>query len=59
MNKKNSLILALDVVSADKAMNLTELLVDHFDAIKTAIPHPPCRPGIVEEISSSPRSSPT
>jgi len=38
MNKKNSLILALDVVSRDKAMNLTELLVDHFDAIKIGYP---------------------
>jgi len=53
MNKKNSLILALDVVSRDKAMNLTELLVDHFDAIKIGYPlilHAGL--GIVEEISS-------
>ena len=53
MNKKNSLILALDVVSRDKALNLTEMLVDHFDAIKVGYPlilHAGL--GIVEEISS-------
>ena len=53
MKKKNSLILALDVVSRDKALNLTELLVDHFDAIKVGYPlilHAGL--GIVEEISS-------
>ncbi|MFZ3112188.1 MAG: orotidine-5'-phosphate decarboxylase, partial [Methanothrix sp.] len=53
MNKKNSLILALDVVSRDKALNLTELLVDYFDAIKVGYPlilHAGL--GIVKEISS-------
>jgi len=53
MKKKNSLILALDVVSRDKALNLTELLVDHFDAIKVGYPlilHAGL--GIVKEISS-------
>ena len=53
MNKKNSLILALDVVSRDKALNLAELLVDYFDAIKVGYPlilHAGL--GIVEEISS-------
>lgn len=53
MKKKNSLILALDVVSRDRALNLTELLVDHFDAIKVGYPlilHAGL--GIVEEISS-------
>ena len=53
MNKKNSLILALDVVSRDKALNLTEMLVDHFDAIKVGYPlilHAGL--GIVKEISS-------
>jgi len=53
MNKKNSLILALDVLSRDKALELTEQLVDHFDAIKVGYPlilHAGL--GIVEEISS-------
>ena len=53
MNKKNSLILALDVVSRDKALSLAELLVDYFDAIKVGYPlilHAGL--GIVEEISS-------
>ncbi|MGV8088705.1 MAG: orotidine-5'-phosphate decarboxylase, partial [Methanothrix sp.] len=53
MNKKNSLILALDVVSRDKALNLAELLVDYFDAIKVGYPlilHAGL--GIVKEISS-------
>ena len=47
------MILALDVVSRDKALNLTELLVDHFDAIKVGYPlilHAGL--GIVKEISS-------
>lgn len=53
MKKKNSLILALDVLSRDKALELTEQLVDHFDAIKVGYPlilHAGL--GIVEEISS-------
>lgn len=53
MNKKNSLILALDVLSRDKALELTEQLVDHFDAIKVGYPlilHAGL--GIVKEISS-------
>jgi orotidine-5'-phosphate decarboxylase len=53
MNKKNSLILALDVLSRDKALELTEQLVDHFDATKVGYPlilHAGL--GIVEEISS-------
>ncbi len=53
MNKNNSLILALDVVSRDKALNLAELLVDYFDAIKVGYPlilHAGL--GIVKEISS-------
>ncbi|MEL6049824.1 orotidine-5'-phosphate decarboxylase [Methanothrix soehngenii] len=53
MNKKNSLILALDVVSRDKALSLAELLVDYFDAIKVGYPlilHAGL--GIVKEISS-------
>ncbi len=53
MNKKNSLILALYVLSRDKALELTEQLVDHFDAIKVGYPlilHAGL--GIVEEISS-------
>jgi orotidine-5'-phosphate decarboxylase len=47
------LILALDVLSRDKALELTEQLVDHFDAIKVGYPlilHAGL--GIVEEISS-------
>lgn len=53
MKKKNSLILALDVLSRDKALELTEQLVDHFDAIKVGYPlilHAGL--GIVKEISS-------
>ena len=47
------MILALDVLSRDKALELTEQLVDHFDAIKVGYPlilHAGL--GIVEEISS-------
>ncbi len=53
MNKKNSIILALDVVSRDRALELTEKLGEYFDAIKVGYPlilHAGL--GIVEEISS-------
>ncbi len=54
MNQKTSLILALDVLSRDLALELTEKLGDCFDAIKIGYPlilHAGL--GIVEEISSS------
>jgi len=54
MNHKSSLILALDVLSRDKALELTEKLGEYFDAIKIGYPlilHAGLV--IVEEISSS------
>ena len=54
MNQKTSLILALDVLSRDKALELAELLIDCFDAIKIGYPLIlDAGIGIVEEISSS------
>ena len=38
MNRKTSLILALDVVSRDRALLLADLLKDYFDAIKIGYP---------------------
>ena len=53
MNKKSSLILALDVLSRDEALRLSEQLGSYFDAIKIGYPlilHAGL--GIVGEISS-------
>lgn len=38
MNKKSSLILALDVLSRDEALRLSEQLGNYFDAIKIGYP---------------------
>lgn len=38
MNRNTQLILALDVVSRDRALTLAEQLKDHFDAIKIGYP---------------------
>ena len=53
MNRDTSLILALDVVSRDRALTLAEQLKDYFDAIKIGYPLIlPAGLKIVKEISA-------